>query len=99
MDPNRLAGKRCLITGAAQGMGAAIAEYWAAQGAQVGLCDINLDGCNAVAERIGQVAASSRVPGFERPLGRNADIYLEGPDHRRRKVSDPGSIRDRRWVV
>jgi meso-butanediol dehydrogenase / (S,S)-butanediol dehydrogenase / diacetyl reductase len=64
MDPNRLSGKSCLITGAAQGMGAAIAEYWAAQGAKVGLCDINIDGCNEVAERIrtnGGEAVTARV--------------------------------------
>lgn len=52
MDRERLAGKCALITGAAQGMGAAIAEYWAAQGASVGLCDVNLDGCEEVASRI-----------------------------------------------
>lgn len=52
MDKERLAGKCALITGAAQGMGAAIAEYWAAHGAKVGLCDVNLDGCEEVAERI-----------------------------------------------
>ena len=44
MDPNRLKGKNCLITGAAQGMGAAIGEYYAAQGANVCLGDINLAG-------------------------------------------------------
>ncbi len=52
MDPKRLAGKCCLITGAAQGMGAAVAEHWAAQGAKIGLCDVNLDGCDEIAERI-----------------------------------------------
>ena len=45
MDPNRLNGKNCLITGAAQGMGAAIGEYYAAQGANVCLGDVNLRGC------------------------------------------------------
>lgn len=52
MENQRLAGKCALITGAAQGMGAAVAEHWAAQGAKVGLCDVNLDGCEEVAERI-----------------------------------------------
>ncbi|MCX2721024.1 SDR family NAD(P)-dependent oxidoreductase [Roseibium salinum] len=52
MDPNRLAGKNILITGAAQGMGAANAEYFAAQGANVALGDINVDGVNEVASRI-----------------------------------------------
>ncbi|MEQ9259377.1 MAG: SDR family oxidoreductase [Roseovarius sp.] len=52
MDPNRLKGKNILITGAAQGMGAANAEYFAAQGANVCLGDVNVDGVNEVASRI-----------------------------------------------
>ncbi len=52
MDPKRLAGKNVLITGGAQGMGAAIGEYFAAQGANVCLGDINLEGAEAVAGRI-----------------------------------------------
>lgn len=52
MDPNRLSGKNILITGAAQGMGAANAEYFAAQGANVCLGDINAEGVQAVADRI-----------------------------------------------
>lgn len=32
MDKERLAGRKALITGGAQGMGAAIAKYWAAVG-------------------------------------------------------------------
>ncbi len=52
MDANRLQGKNILITGAAQGMGAANAEYFAAQGANVCLGDVNVDGVNEVAERI-----------------------------------------------
>jgi len=52
MDPDRLDGKNILITGAAQGMGAANAEYFAAQGANVALGDINVDGVNEVASRI-----------------------------------------------
>lgn len=49
---NRLNGKNALITGAAQGMGAAVAEEYARHGARVCLGDINLDGCNDVVERI-----------------------------------------------
>ncbi|SDE21192.1 SDR family NAD(P)-dependent oxidoreductase [Limimaricola pyoseonensis] len=52
MDPNRLRGKNIVITGAAQGMGAANAEYFAAQGANVCLGDINVDGVGEVARRI-----------------------------------------------
>ncbi len=52
MDKTRLEGKNCLITGAARGMGAAVAEYYAAQGASVCVADINLDGCEEVVKRI-----------------------------------------------
>ena len=52
MDKTRLAGKKALITGAAQGMGAAIAKYWAAQGAEVCLGDLNIDGIKTVADEI-----------------------------------------------
>ncbi len=52
MDTTRLSEKIVLITGAAQGMGAAVAEHYAAQGAKVCLGDVNVDGVNEVAERI-----------------------------------------------
>ncbi len=52
MDKTRLAGKNVLITGGAQGMGAAIGEYYAAQGAKVCLGDVNLVGCEEVVARI-----------------------------------------------
>ena len=48
----KLDGKKCLITGAAQGIGAAVAERYAEEGACVTVADINLEGCKEVAERI-----------------------------------------------
>ncbi len=44
--------KNIIITGAAQGMGAAVSEYCCAQGAKVCVTDVNLDGCKEVVERI-----------------------------------------------
>lgn len=52
MDTERLAGKHVLITGAAQGMGAAVAKHYAAQGAKVCLGDINTEGVAEVAQEI-----------------------------------------------
>lgn len=52
MDPERLKGKNILITGGARGMGAANAEHFAAQGANVCLGDLNLDEAREVADRI-----------------------------------------------
>ena len=52
MDKQRLAGRKALITGAAQGMGAAIAKYWVAQGAEVCLGDLNIKGIKKVADEI-----------------------------------------------
>ncbi len=52
MDTTRLAGKNVLVTGAAQGMGAAVAIDYAAQGASVCLGDVNLDGVAEVAQKI-----------------------------------------------
>lgn len=46
---NRLAGKKIFITGAAQGLGAAIAKAAAAEGAKVALADINYVGVEELA--------------------------------------------------
>jgi meso-butanediol dehydrogenase/(S,S)-butanediol dehydrogenase/diacetyl reductase len=63
MDSTRLTGKHVLITGGAQGMGAAIGKHLAAQGAKVCLGDLNLDGARAIADEIasagGQATAVS----------------------------------------
>lgn len=61
MDPKRLAGKNIMITGAAQGMGATNAEYFAAQGANVCLGDINVDGVNAVTARINEAGNGKAI--------------------------------------
>ncbi|RKS93004.1 3-oxoacyl-[acyl-carrier protein] reductase/pyridoxal 4-dehydrogenase [Microbacterium sp. AG790] len=45
-----------IVTGAAQGIGAAIAKELASEGATVVVTDINLEGATAVAEQIGGVA-------------------------------------------
>ena len=72
MDPNRLKGKNMLITGAAQGMGAANAEYFAAQGANVCLGDVNIEGARAVAESI-NAAGNGRAVAVRLDVTRRED--------------------------
>lgn len=52
----RLAGRRCVITGAAQGIGKAIAERFAAEGAELLLADIDAPRVTALAAALGQQA-------------------------------------------
>ena len=52
----RLAGKRCVITGAAQGIGKAIAERFAAEGATLLLADIDAARVEALAAALDQQA-------------------------------------------
>ena len=50
MSPARLAGKRCIVTGAARGIGAEIARTFAADGATVGVLDVGSSVKEVVAE-------------------------------------------------
>ena len=62
----RVAGKKAFITGAAQGLGAAMAHKLAAEGAKVSIADINLEGAKAVAAAID--AAHGEGTAFAFPL-------------------------------
>jgi NAD(P)-dependent dehydrogenase (short-subunit alcohol dehydrogenase family) len=53
---NRLAGRRVLITGAAQGIGRAIAEVFVREGAKVALLDLPGDGLNEACATLGGIA-------------------------------------------
>ncbi|MEY4472291.1 MAG: hypothetical protein RL671_595 [Pseudomonadota bacterium] len=57
----RLAGKRCVITGAAQGIGKAIAQRFAAEGASLLLADIDGPRVAALAAELSQQAFAADV--------------------------------------
>ena len=58
---NRLTDKTALITGAARGLGAKIAESFIAEGANVIINDINITAAQATAERLGGQALACDV--------------------------------------
>ncbi len=78
----RLAGRRVLITGAARGIGAAIAETFAAEGASLALLDRESDQCRATAERLGAVALDVDLidPASARQVTQTAIDTLGGID-------------------
>lgn len=58
---DRLKGKRAVVTGAANGIGKAIAELFVAEGASVLLADIDKDGVEKLASRLEQVGRVTDV--------------------------------------
>jgi NAD(P)-dependent dehydrogenase (short-subunit alcohol dehydrogenase family) len=58
---NRVTGKTALVTGAAQGLGAAIAHKLAEEGASVVLTDINIDGARKQAHEINSKFADMAI--------------------------------------
>lgn len=56
-----LAGRIAAITGAAQGLGFAIAEQFVAEGARVVLADLDLDATAAAAHRLGDASVAAAV--------------------------------------
>jgi NAD(P)-dependent dehydrogenase (short-subunit alcohol dehydrogenase family) len=58
---NRLTGKACIVTGAANGIGLAIAERFLAEGAQVMIADLNIEQAESEASRLGSNAFAWQV--------------------------------------
>jgi 3-oxoacyl-[acyl-carrier protein] reductase len=61
INMTRLAGKIALITGAARGIGAAIAQRFAGEGARVIINDLNIQAARATADRLGGHAVAANV--------------------------------------
>ncbi len=72
LDVFDLTGRTAVITGGASGIGEATCEVLAAQGANVVVADLNIDGATAVAERI--TAAGGTAVAHETNITKKADL-------------------------
>lgn len=83
----RVAGKTALITGAAQGLGEAIAQMLAREGAKVALTDVNAAGAEAVARSI-----NSDYPGQAFGYGHDVTDEAQWAEVTRQAVTDMGGL-------
>jgi len=65
MSDTRVAGKKAVITGGAQGLGAAIGRMLARHGAKVSLTDLNLAGAQATADAINAECGAGTAFAFQ----------------------------------
>ena len=75
----RLAGKTAIVTGGGSGFGAGIARKFAAEGAQVFVVDINLEGAAAIAHEIGGTDIECDVSSAESVSNLAEQVLSKGP--------------------
>ena len=75
----RLAGKTAIVTGGGSGFGAGIARKLAAEGAQVFVVDINLEGAAAIAHEIGGTTIECDVSSAESVSNLAEQVLSKGP--------------------
>lgn len=73
-NKGRMAGRHVLVTGAAAGIGEAIAELMVREGAMVAALDLNAEGVGKVAERIGAVPIGFDLGQLDRIDGMVSDV-------------------------
>ncbi len=92
---NRFEGKTAIVTGAAHGIGEAIARRFADEGARVALLDLDFEGAKAAAEKIGRGAIALPCDVSKRDQVENAiDTVAEKFGRLDILVSNAGIIRD-----
>ncbi len=75
----RLQGKTAIVTGAGSGFGAGIARKFAAEGAQVFVVDINLEGAEVIAKEIGGTAIACDVSNSKSVSNLAQTVLSQGP--------------------
>jgi len=107
-----VAGKIAVVTGAARGIGRAIAEALIAHGAKVAICDLNIDAVSKTAQDIGALPLqcdvtratdiTAMIDAVERDLGpidifvSNAGIIGGDPTH---AASAPDAVWQKAWDI